>query len=140
MVDAVHIHRSSDWFDSEHLPIPRAEWDAYVDQHDDLVPSEDGAVLWTGHPAGDEVVLDWFDGRITVHQADETTLARLGAIADDLLGVLQGDDCEVYGGDGSLLEQDLPDPVISAIPVPEPEPGGGATSRGEFLRSLLRRE
>jgi hypothetical protein len=141
MLDAVHIHRSSDWFDSEHLPIPRAEWDGYVARYDDLVPYEDDAVLWTGHPDEHEVVLDWVDGRITVHQADEVTLGRLGAIADDLLAVLQGDDCEVYGGDGSLLEQDLPDPVISAIPLPEPEPpGGGATSRGEFLRSLLRRE
>lgn len=136
----MHIHRSSDWFDSEHLPIPRAEWDAYVAAQDDLVPGEEGVVEWSGHPEGHEVVLDWFDGRITVHQADEATLGRLGAIADDLRAVLQGDDCEVFGGDASLLEQDLPDPVISAIPLPETEPGGGATSRGEFLRSLLRRE
>lgn len=139
MIDAVHIHRSSDWFDSEHIPIPRGEWDAFVAGQDDLRPGEEGIVLWTGHPEGREVILDWVDGRVTVHEVDAVTLERLGAIATDLLGVLQGDDCEVYGGDGTLLEQDLPDPIVRAIPALDEVDLSGPTSRGEFLRSLLRR-
>jgi hypothetical protein len=144
MIDAVHVHRSSDWFDSEHLPIPRAEWYAYAATQDDISPGTDGIVLWSGHPDGVAVELDWVDGRISAYEPDAATLERLAVIARDLGAVLQGDDCEVYGGDPALLEQDAPDPVISSIPssveiAPVEIETGGPTSRAEFLRGILRR-
>lgn len=147
MSDQVHIHRAADWFESEFQPIPRAEWETYVAEHHDLALWPDGAVSWTDHPGARAVVLTWEDGRIVVDNLDAPTRIRLARIAAGLQAVLQGDDCEVYASDGDALLDDTPDHIVQAAydatvtdesdRVWDP---ARPTSRGEFLRGLLRRE
>jgi hypothetical protein len=144
--EQIHVHRSADWFESELQPIPRAEWDAYVAAHDDLVPALEQLIRWTEHPAGAEIDLAWMDGRIVSDNVDRPTRVRLARIAASLRGVLQGDDCEVYGSDGEpLIEHDAAavlaenDAAAHAGGEPLWDPSR-PTSRGEFLRGLLRRE
>ncbi len=146
MSDEIHVHRAADWFESPFQPIERAEWEAYVNAHTDLVPWPDGTIRWTDHPAGTSVPLVWDDGRIVADNLDVPTRIRLARIAVAFQGVLQGDDCEVYGADGEPLVEDDPalteqaesdarDADLDRIWDPD-----RPTSRGDFLRGLLRRE
>jgi hypothetical protein len=146
--EELHVHRAADWFESEFQPISRPEWATYVTASDDLVPWADGTIRWTGHPDGTSVALVWQDGRIIVENVDGPTRVRLALVAAAFEGLLQGDDCEVYGPDGEPLVDDEPfqaqreaaftprsDEDLDRIFDPE-----RPSSRAEFLRGLLRRE
>lgn len=153
----VHIHRSSEWFDSEHVPIGESEWKEYVEAQPDLVP-ERGTVLWSGHPDGQELELELMDGRIVVLNLDRVSRARLVAIAADLGCVLQGDDCEIYDEAGDPIEAEAFDSARSEeerpssfadaveaadLEVEDDDPlwnPNRATSRADFLRGFLRRD
>jgi hypothetical protein len=148
----VHVHRSADWFDSDYAPIERWEWELHAAQTEDLEIDDDGTITWV-RPDGEALELTWLDGRIVVENRDRTTRARLALLAADLGAILQGDDCELYGPDGNVL-----DPEAGAALVRSQSAARFTTtvsdderderlwdpdrprSRAEFLKGFLRRD
>jgi hypothetical protein len=151
----LHLHRSEDWYESAFEPIPVEEWRACVDRHADLTPALEGAVTWKGHPGGQVVTLQWEDGRVTIDVCDEPTRIRMAALATELGVTLQSDDLTEIGPDGELIlredgsdwaagqddtADELVDPWEELPDVPPVWDPTRATSRGEFLRGLFRRD
>ena len=98
----LHITRAELWTESERAPISQAEWQAFVDNRDNVGPVGSKVVLRL--PEGTEILMWWWEGQITVNKPfrrddaynDLVTLA-LARFAADANAVLQGDDGENYG-------------------------------------------
>lgn len=153
----LHLHRAHDWYESALEPIPEDEWRVCVARHDDLVDGDAGEVTWVGHPDGHAIAFGWEDGRISTDAPDGPTRVRLAQLAAELGASLQGDDLTLFGQDGEALPydegpaewvdldaDDMPDEIVLDEPWEEParplfDPTT-PTSRGEFLRSIFRRE
>jgi hypothetical protein len=110
----VHIHRAENFWDAAENPIPRDEWQAWVENAADFAFSptdyvtfeyEDGEqkerlAVWTEHPGGEEFALYYYAGSVVTGNPDGDTVRRMVAIAAQLDARLQGDDGEFYGSNG----------------------------------------
>jgi hypothetical protein len=114
----VHVTRKENWFD-DGPEISLEEWKAFVDAEDDgyaeaktasggtLRVDSDGLAVWTafsGKTIGGNMA--WFDfraGNVVVKNPDTAILVKMSQIAQKLDARVQGDDCEIYGPDGSIV-------------------------------------
>ena len=120
-----HITRAEDWADSDARPITAAEWLSLVKADDTLtITGIQGAhfAVWHGDSRHEEPWLDWENGRIFTKNADAPLLEKMVALASQLNARVQGDDGEIYLGDGRTLAPTAPKDA------PEDEPGAGFTS------------
>ena len=103
----LHITRAQDWLGSESQPIGEADWRACVAADAELeltgaveaLPltyENPGLAVWRAHPSGDSVWFDLRDGRVTVKNPDEATIAKALSIAKRLKARVVGDDGEEY--------------------------------------------
>lgn len=119
----VHITRRENWFDESGPGIDIAEWKALVQSDPDMrldgsaeAALKDGSVLrvdgdgltvWTAYPGnGVSGNMAWFDfrqGNVVVKNPDGAILGKLWQLAQSLDAKVQGDECEVYGADGSIV-------------------------------------
>jgi hypothetical protein len=118
----VHITRKENWFD-DGPEISLHEWKTFIDTDEEMrldgyaeakLPgvnvlrvASDGLVVWTaylGSTAGGNMA--WFDfrsGNVVVKNPDVAILSKMWQIAQKLGARVQGDDCEIYGSDGSIV-------------------------------------
>ena len=119
----VHITRKGNWFDESGPKIGIDEWKALVLSDPDMrldgyasavvgdgsvlrVDSE-GLAVWTAY-AGTGVGgnMAWFDlrqGNVAVKNPDGAILGKMWHLARKLDAKVQGDECKVYGADGSVI-------------------------------------
>ncbi|WP_028206421.1 hypothetical protein [Paraburkholderia nodosa] len=119
----VHITRKANWFDDGGSGINIDEWKAVVLSDPDmrldgyasaivgggraLRVDSDGLSVWTayeGNGVGGNMA--WFDfrqGNIVVKNPDGAILGKMWQLAQRLKAKVQGDECEVYGEDGSVI-------------------------------------
>jgi len=119
----VHITRKGNWFDQSRPKISIDEWKALVLSDPDMrldgyasavvgdgsvlrVDSE-GLAVWTAY-AGTGVGgnMAWFDlrqGNVAVKNPDGAILGKMWHLARKLDAKVQGDECKVYGADGSVI-------------------------------------
>ncbi|WP_207000839.1 hypothetical protein [Trinickia mobilis] len=118
----IHITRKENWFDDE-PQINLEEWKALVASDTEmrldgyaeakvgsgaiLRVEREGLSVWkaySGHGANGNMA--WFSfrgGDIVVKNPDAEILAKMWKIAQKLSARVQGDDCERYGADGSVV-------------------------------------
>ncbi|MFL9858840.1 hypothetical protein PQR72_24430 [Paraburkholderia madseniana] len=118
----VHITRKENWFD-DGPEIGLQEWKTFIDTDDEMrldgyaeakLPGghalrvdSDGLAVWTafrGNTDGGNMA--WFDyrsGNVVVKNPDVAILNKMWQIAQKLGARVQGDDCEIYGSDGSIV-------------------------------------
>ena len=102
----LHITRAKHWTDSEAHPIAAVEWLAVVKDDDELTITGVHGVyfaVWDGESMHEEPWLDWEAGRVFTKNADEPLREKMVAIARLLSATVQGDDGEVYVGDGLTI-------------------------------------
>lgn len=119
----VHITRKENWFDESGPTIGIDEWKALVQSDPDMrldgyasAVVGDGSVLridsaglavWTAHKgSGVSGNVAWFDfrqGNVVVKNPDGEILRKMWQLAQLLESKVQGDECEVYGADGSVI-------------------------------------
>ena len=120
-----HITRAADWADSDAQPITVAEWLSLVKADDTLTITGiqgDHFAVWHGDSRQEEPWLDWENGRIFTKNADAPLLEKMVALASQLNARVQGDDGEIYLGEGRILAPTAPKDA------PKDEPGAGFTS------------
>lgn len=103
----LHITRAEAWFDSEQQPIAWDEWKALVEEDPGLRFSETDWIRFENQ-SGDQALVDWlgedkqesclhwFDGRIESKHPSDALIAKMVEIAEQLGGIVQGDDGERY--------------------------------------------
>ena len=128
-----HITRAADWADSDAQPITAAEWLNLVKSDDTLtITGIQGAyfAVWHGDSRHEEPWLDWENGRIFTKNADAPLLEKMVALARQLNARVQGDDGEIYLGDGRVLAPSSPKDAPEDGPEDglEDESGAGFTS------------
>jgi hypothetical protein len=124
----IHITRKDQWFDDEGPEIALAEWTAYVTgdpemrldgyaqakngSGDTLRVENEGLSLWLGYSGHqDNGNMAWFDfrrGSIIVKNPDAEILKKMWSIAQALSAKVQGDEGELYGVDGSVVDAQHP--------------------------------
>lgn len=115
----VTILRGVDAGDDGH-PIPLEEWQAHVAADPDMHMDENrsGDAYWTAWPDedgrgdGDPLPLHYFEGMISVSSPDSATFRKMAHIACALGAKLQGEEGEVYNGDGEMVDLG-PGPVVT---------------------------
>ncbi len=118
----VHITRKPYWADDDGERIEIDDWLAYLAtdaemRHDGFAEAnvsggtfrivEPGLAVWTRHPESPATAWVSYSkspGCITVKNPDEPFLAKMHAIATRLGARVQGDEGEVYGPNGEILE------------------------------------
>jgi hypothetical protein len=119
----VHITRKEHWFDENGSKIDLDEWKALILSDPEMrldgyasavvgggrvlrVESE-GLAVWTAYAkAGVGGNMAWFDlrqGNVVVKNPDDAILRKMWQLAQRLGAKVQGDECEVYAADGSVI-------------------------------------
>ncbi|MBI2082692.1 MAG: hypothetical protein HYT76_03900 [Deltaproteobacteria bacterium] len=112
----VHITRKDDWFDKTNN-ISLQEWVEYLEKdpemqlidQDKKLPAAlfkgDGRATWIAHPnssnSDEPVIFKYLSGNITVFKPDQEILKKMFRIAEALKAKVQGNECEIYGKDGT---------------------------------------
>jgi len=119
----VHITRMSNWFDESGPKIGGDEWKAIVQSDPDmrldgyasavvgggnvLRVDSDGLAVWTAYAGhGVKGNMAWFDfrnGNVVVKNPDGAILGKMWQLAQKLGAKVQGEECEVYGADGTVV-------------------------------------
>lgn len=120
----VHITRKANWFDESGLKIGSDEWKALLQSDPDMrldgyasavmvdgsvlrVDSE-GLAVWTAYAGnGTNGNMAWFDfrnGNVVVKNPDVRILGKMWQLAQRLSAKVQGEECEVYGPDGTIMD------------------------------------
>ncbi|CAB3810056.1 hypothetical protein LMG28614_07190 [Paraburkholderia ultramafica] len=119
----VHITRKENWFDESGPKIGIDEWKALVQSDPDMrldgcasAVVGDGSVLridntglavWTAHTgsgvSGNAAWFDFRQGNVVVKNPDGENLRKMWQLAQMLDSKVQGDECKVYGADGSVM-------------------------------------
>lgn len=89
----LHITRSTDWAENQGCEIAAAEWLALVEADPELVADPKSgpySVRWSS------TFFDWFEGNVFTTDPDRATVSKLLGLAQQLAGVVQGDDGELY--------------------------------------------
>jgi hypothetical protein len=92
----LHITRKAHWSDEDGSVITADEWRVLIDG-DAQLRENDGALYYDA-------------GEITAKNPDEPLIRKMVEIAQKLDARVQGDDGEIYRGDGSSFEPDVPLP------------------------------
>jgi hypothetical protein len=119
----LHITRKQDWSEDE-PKISMTEWVAYLESDPSmrldgyaetttaegvvLRAEDEGLAVWTEWSGGEEWNMAWFRfwrGDIVVKNPDEEILRKMWLVAQALGARVQGDDGEIYGQDGSIVEE-----------------------------------
>ena len=117
----LHITRRAHWADADGPGITLDEWSAYVASDAEVQPDADNGLtdfLWTAHPQ-EPWPLWWRDGTIYTKNPDDATVRKLVAIAGRFGATVQGDDGEIYRGDGTSIrpEPSTPQPAQPGFPA-----------------------
>jgi hypothetical protein len=119
----VYITRKGNWFDKSGAKIGIDEWKALVQSDPDmrldgyasavvgkgnvLRLDSEGLAVWTACPGtGVGGNMAWFDlrqGNVVVKNPDGPILGKMWHLARKLDAKVQGDECEMYGEDGSII-------------------------------------
>lgn len=107
-----HITRAEFWVENQGREISESEWKALIESDTELkfvgfaeVISPLGQTLryenpllaeWLAHPQNSRVWLDFKRGNGVVKNPDESTIAKMQQIANQLGAQVQGDDGEIY--------------------------------------------
>jgi len=100
----VHITRRKDWSDTGN-DITAKEWADVITSDSELALDPKNGLYfarWSGASELDDPWLDWADGQIYSKNADNALIKKMVAIARLLDATVQGDDGEIYSGDGRL--------------------------------------
>jgi hypothetical protein len=119
----VYITRRGNWFDESEAKIGIDEWKALVLSDPDMrldgyasavvgngnvlrIDSEGLTVCTAYVGSGVEGSMAWFDlrqGNVVVKNPDGAILGKMWHLARKLDAKVQGDECEIYGSDGSII-------------------------------------
>jgi hypothetical protein len=118
----LHMTRAADWTESAARPITADEWAEYVSRERSLASRPEGGVEWMPSPGAEPLFLDWHEGRVDCHGADEATADLLVAHARALGAKVLGDEGEEYP---------------RAVPSAQEEAAERTRRRGLLLRARL---
>jgi hypothetical protein len=99
----LYITRAKWYHQNDGQWITTAEWLRYVERDPELrLAGYNGEyfALWSGKSQYPDPWLNWSRGNIYSKSPDDAIIKKMVAIAKDLSARVQGDDGEVYTGDG----------------------------------------
>lgn len=119
----VHITRKENWFDKSGADIGIDEWKALVLSDPDMRLDDDanvvvggdsvlridreGSAVWTAYAGtASSRNMAWFGfrrGNVVVKNPDRAILGKMWHLARKLDAKVQGEECEVYGANGSII-------------------------------------
>ncbi|SNS52770.1 hypothetical protein [Jannaschia aquimarina] len=145
----IHITRKQFWADEEGEAISREEWLAHVAASPDLTESE-AKMFGEDPPIARDICLPdgstetvwWRRGDIRAYGPTTELLVALYPHARTLGAKLQGDDGEMYGPDGQVVERDperqVLEPAVPGASAPGSAPADEKPRHG-WLAALLGR-
>jgi hypothetical protein len=117
----MYITRADEWYLDDSNPIQLEEWVGLVASDPELesmpvlkaelpdgreVKRESpGLALWSGNEFVDVVALEHRNGSIAVKYPDDQALRKMAEIAEKLGARVQGEEGELYGVDGEVLDK-----------------------------------